>query len=252
MADSYLGYQNPSTADKKLDSESLIVGANTVERERIQIAGSGATQIAPVHETNGLAVDPKTLPPGAATSAKQDTIIGYIDGIESSVAQIEGYLDSVESLLTTIDSHVDGLEGKDYATSAKQDILIGHVDGIEGSIDQIEGYLDGVEALLTTIDADTSVIADAVKASTATVTSVNDTASSTTLLAANANRKGATIYNDSTVALYIKFGVTASATDFTVKLSPNNYYEVPNGYTGRIDGIWASDASGAARITELT
>jgi hypothetical protein len=203
VADSYLGYQNPSTADKKLDSESLTVGANTVERERVQIAGTGATHIAPVDPANGLAVDPKTLPPGAATSAKQDTIIG-------------------------------------------------HIDSIENLVDQIEGYLDGVEALLTTIDADTSVIADVVKASTATVTSVNDTASTTTLLAANANRKGATIYNDSTVALYIKFGITASATDFTVKLSPSNYYEVPNGYTGRIDGIWASDASGAARITELT
>lgn len=87
---------------------------------------------------------------------------------------------------------------------------------------------------------------------TATTTSVNDTATSTTLLAANANRLGATIHNDSTAALYVKLGTTASATDFTVKMAADSYYEVPFGYTGRIDGIWASDASGAARITELT
>lgn len=83
-------------------------------------------------------------------------------------------------------------------------------------------------------------------------TNVNDTASSTTLLAANTARKGATIWNDSTAILYLKLGATASTTSFTVKLNQDDYYEVPFGYTGIIDGIWASDASGAARIVEFT
>lgn len=48
MADSFLPYQNPTTTDKKLDSESLTVGSNTVERERVQIAGAAATDIAEV------------------------------------------------------------------------------------------------------------------------------------------------------------------------------------------------------------
>lgn len=90
------------------------------------------------------------------------------------------------------------------------------------------------------------------RASSSAVTSVNDTASSTTLLAANANRLGATVYNDSTVALYLKLGATASLTSFTVKMAADSYYEVPFAYTGIIDGIWASDASGSARITEIT
>lgn len=96
------------------------------------------------------------------------------------------------------------------------------------------------------------VSATNVKATTASVSSVNDTASSTTLLAINTNRLGATVHNDSTVVLYLKLGATASATSFTVKMAADGYYEVPYGYTGIIDGIWASDASGAARITELT
>jgi hypothetical protein len=86
----------------------------------------------------------------------------------------------------------------------------------------------------------------------ATLTNVNDTATSTTLLSGNTARRAATIYNDSTVDLYVKFGITASTTSFTVKIGPQGYYEVPTGYVGRIDGIWASDASGAARITEMT
>lgn len=91
-----------------------------------------------------------------------------------------------------------------------------------------------------------------IRTSTATHSNVNDTASSTTLLASNANRIGASIYNDSTVILYLKLGATASTTSFTTKLRPEDYYEVPFGYTGIIDGIWASDASGAARIVEYT
>lgn len=87
---------------------------------------------------------------------------------------------------------------------------------------------------------------------TATLSNVNDTASSTTLLSSNASRKGAMIQNDSTEILYVKFGTTASATDYTVKMAAGDYYEVPFGYTGRIDGIWANNASGAARVTEIT
>jgi hypothetical protein len=74
--------------------------------------------------------------------------------------------------------------------------------------------------------------------------------SSVTLLAANANRKGATIFNDSAATLYVKFGTTASATSFNATLGRREYLEVAN-YTGRIDGIWTA-AAGAARITELT
>jgi hypothetical protein len=36
-----------------------------------------------------------------------------------------------------------------------------------------------------------------------------------------------------------------------VQIAASGYYEVPFGYPGAIDGIWAS-ANGNARITELT
>jgi len=85
---------------------------------------------------------------------------------------------------------------------------------------------------------------------------VASSASSTTLVAANTGRHGATIYNDSTALLYLKLGATASTTSFTAVLTGTQsgvggYYEVPFGYTGIIDGIWVS-ATGNARITELT
>lgn len=91
------------------------------------------------------------------------------------------------------------------------------------------------------------------RSTTAVVTAVADNAASVELLAANPYRLGATIWNDSSIAVYVKLGTTASATSYTVKLASGAYYEVPFGYTGKIDGIWVSDpGDGACRITELT
>ena len=88
-------------------------------------------------------------------------------------------------------------------------------------------------------------------ATTSSVTSVNDTASSTTLLSGNSSRRGFRLQNDSTQVAYVKYGTTASTTDYTVQLLPGAYLEEDN-YTGRVDCIWAADASGAMKITELT
>lgn len=94
------------------------------------------------------------------------------------------------------------------------------------------------------------------KAPTATLSNVSTSNSSATLLASNTARIGATITNEATTVLYVKFGTTASATSYTVVLAgaasaPYSYYEVPAGYTGRIDGILAS-STGTARVTEIT
>jgi hypothetical protein len=101
------------------------------------------------------------------------------------------------------------------------------------------------------ISSDQAIIPSAPISSTSTLTNVAGSASSVTLLALNTSRRGATIVNDSAALLYVKLGTTASATSYTVRMTPNAYYEVPFGYTGRIDGIWGA-ATGNARITELT
>lgn len=86
---------------------------------------------------------------------------------------------------------------------------------------------------------------------TTTLSNVTSSASNVTLLAANTNRKTALFFNDSTANLFLKFGATASATSFTVKMTPASFFEMPTPcYTGIIDGIWAS-ANGACRVTEL-
>ena len=85
---------------------------------------------------------------------------------------------------------------------------------------------------------------------TATVTSSNGVTSTVTLLAANTLRRGALFYNDSSKILFLKLGSAATTTDFSVRLSSQGYYEVPNNYVGIVTGIW-NGVNGAVYITEI-
>lgn len=91
-------------------------------------------------------------------------------------------------------------------------------------------------------------------ASTGAVTNVNDTATSTTLIAANANRRGLVITNTSSAILYVRLASgTASATMFTYRLPQNATQEILYPYTGIVTGVWATDPNdGVAVVTELT
>ncbi len=82
----------------------------------------------------------------------------------------------------------------------------------------------------------------------ATTSSVSAAATSTQIIAASTTtRVSIKLYNDSASDVYVKEGTTASATDFTIHMSPGGYWETD--YLGRIDAIWAT-AAGAMRVTE--
>ncbi len=116
----------------------------------------------------------------------------------------------------------------------------------------VRGQQSAANSIPVTLPSDQGTLTvKEVRPATPSQSSVAGSASNVTLLASNANRLGATVFNDSTAVLYIKLGATASTTSFTFKAQPDGYYEVPFGYTGIIDGIWAS-ATGNARLTELT
>jgi len=113
-------------------------------------------------------------------------------------------------------------------------------------------YVNGQASILhTSINGE--LLTSQAAPTTATVTSVAAAVVSTTILALNASRKAATVFNDSvSETLYLKLGAAASLISFTTKLGPGAYYEVPSPvYTGIITGIWSA-AIGSARITEIT
>lgn len=86
----------------------------------------------------------------------------------------------------------------------------------------------------------------------ATRTSVASSATEVRIFAANSRVGGRTITNESSAILYLAFGSSAaSATDYTVQIAANAYYEFPASrfYGGEVRGIWAA-ANGNARCTE--
>lgn len=115
------------------------------------------------------------------------------------------------------------------ATAANQTTIAGHIDTVEA---KLAGPTTGTQS------------------------DVSDTASDVSILASNASRKGACFFNDSTSQLYLLLANdTASATNFSVRVAPGGYYELPvcqgGVYTGVVKGIWSADASGACRVTEF-
>lgn len=90
-------------------------------------------------------------------------------------------------------------------------------------------------------------------ATTGTPANVAASAASVVLLAANAARKGAVIYNDSTATLYVLLAASAaSPSAFTEQLAPGESLVLERGdYAGEIRGIWTA-AAGYARVTEIS
>ncbi len=97
MTDSYVGVTEASTPTGKLDAESLTVGANTVKRERVQIAGATATQIAPVSATDGLTVNLGSNNDVTVTSGTVDlgaTDNAVLDAIAAALAIMDDWDES--------------------------------------------------------------------------------------------------------------------------------------------------------------
>jgi hypothetical protein len=118
---------------------------------------------------------------------------------------------------------------------------------------EIETAVDGLEASFTTMDGRLANLEDTLTADAAALTNVADQDTNIQLLAANADRRGVIIHNDSPGILYLKYGATATTTGYTYKIAADGTWDMPMPiYTGQIDGIWTSSASGSARITELT
>ena len=139
-----------------------------------------------------------------------------------------------------IDFRTEGTNG-----NYRQVVVIG--DGASNAGIAPVDATNGLSVNLTNASVSTTI---SERASSCTVTQVAASATSVTLAASNANRKLFTLYNDSSSYAYVKFGATASTTDYTFKMFPETFYEMPlNGYTGIVDCIWTT-ANGNMYVTE--
>lgn len=85
------------------------------------------------------------------------------------------------------------------------------------------------------------------------LTSITGTAASVIVAATDGTRKGVLIVNDTIQAFFLKYGLTASTTSYSVRMPSLSYWEMPVPvWQGRMDGIWDASNTGAARVTILS
>lgn len=177
MADQFIAIDEPAVTDKKLDTTELTVGANTVQRERVNITGAAAADIAPVSATDGLLVN--------LGSNNDVTVTGNVAITHTALTELAAAIDTEVQVDVVSSALPTGA-----ATSAKQDTIIGHVDGIEG--------------LLTTIDGDTSVLSVTGGGAEAGAQRVTIASDSTGVLSVDDN--GASLTVDGTVTANLAAG----------------------------------------------
>ena len=195
---------------------------------------------------------------------REDLIVWYVDSIEVPVASTSYLCPNVLSLpllimlLNSSSAPASGGTSKtDTASSSSSgETNIAISDGTypwrQATVKPASTVALATDpALVVAISPNNTVTVKQTLSGTGTLSNVSGSASSVTLLAANTSRIGASFYNDSTANLYLKTGTTASATSYNVLLYPNDYWEAPFGYTGRVDGIWSA-AAGACRVVEYT
>jgi len=115
----------------------------------------------------------------------------------------------------------------------------------------------GATVQRVTLASDDPAVSRLSPPSTGTQTSVASGTGDATILASNASRKGAVIFNDDANDLLLLLASgTSSSTNYSVRVAGGAGYELSvcqgGVYTGVIKGLWLADGSGSARVTEFT
>lgn len=151
MADSFIQLP-PNSTGLKLDTEELVVGANTVERERVQITGATALQIAGVTAAEGLDVDVTRLPALVAGTAN----IGDVDvlTVPAPLSTTGGGTEATALRVTVANDSTGVLSIDDNGGSLTVD-LNGGTDALIGRVK----LTDGTDIALVTAAGEQNVLA---------------------------------------------------------------------------------------------
>lgn len=189
-----------------------------------------------------VSADSLPLPTGASTEAKQDTIIGHVDGIEGAVDQIEGYVDGIETLLTTIDGDTGNI-------STKIDTVASAVSGSEMQVDVVGALPAGTNAIgklaaNSGVDIGDVDVTSSVATSFATGSNLDiDTTAEQLVSASVACKFGVTVKaattNTGTVYIGASSSVTAGTNDSTdgFPLEPGESVTIPVNNINLLYGI---------------
>jgi len=209
-------------------------------------------------DSQGRVIDPATKPDREPASEETLQELGLtiedllkrlkfsisLDGSTIASLPITGQVSIVGSVATT-------------TTSPTQTQLIAPAVDDGGRVRTVMESSQNVEAALADISMrmlteDEWKMRTLGPARTAVVRNVTVGSVSTTLAAANINRKALSIGNDSATSLFVKCGFNVSSSDYTVLIPTNSYFELPQPiYVGQVDAV-ALSGTIAVHVTEYS
>ena len=114
--------------------------AGHVQIIKLAVSADGSAAVIPADATNGIYVDVKqsALPSGAATSAKQDTIIGHVDGIEGLLTTIDADTGTVAGAVSGTEMQVDVVAALPAGTNNIGDVDIASIAAGDNNIGNVD------------------------------------------------------------------------------------------------------------------
>lgn len=142
-----------------------------------------------------------------------------------------------------------------YAPSKETHPLSSAVSIVNNRVYDVVQIADSTGAILDSVGGEGGGGGGALPAVTPTTTSVPSSATSVTIAAANASRKGLWVANDSTAILRLSFSTPATSANAFVVIPAGGFFSLESTVDGKVPtgviyGIWAS-ANGTGQITEL-
>ena len=151
---------NAGTFAVQVSSSALPTGAATAAKQpALGTAGTPSTDVISVQGVSGgaaipasqsgswtVTIDSSALPTGAATSAKQDTMISSLSAIDGHVDGIEGSLTSIDSKVTACNTGAVVVSSSALptgaSTAARQDTTNTHLATLAGAVSGAEVQVD--------------------------------------------------------------------------------------------------------------
>jgi hypothetical protein len=96
-------------------------------------------------------------------------------------------------------------------------------------------------ALVVAVSPNNTVTTKEIRSTATSLAGVFVSSSTTQVLASSGSRIGATLFNPSTtIPVFIAMGQSATTSLYSVKLGPGGYFEVPQNFTGVVNGVVAT------------
>lgn len=197
------------------------------------------TTLMGVSTADGVTATPVEVDPTTGALVTSATLI--VGDIEIGAVELKNGTDDTRATITASNAlKVDGSAAPQPITDNSSSITV----DAPVSTPVFVRLSDGSAAIATMPTKET-------RSTIPTQTSPSVTNVNTSILVSNANRLGATIYNEGTAICYLKLGTTATISSYSCQIASGGYYEVPFAYTGAIDGI-TSASTAQLRVAELT